>query len=98
MVTSGGAAGHDEELHGRAMAEWVAANAEELDVLYVIWFNKSWDPGDGYRPWSEWQTYDAACTDGCDPSHGHFNHVHVSVRLMPGDPPSARCPFPDCTE
>jgi hypothetical protein len=98
MITPGGSAGHDDEQHGRAMAEWVAANADELDVLYVIWFNKSWDAGDGYLPWSEWRTYDPDCVGGCDPSHGHFNHVHVSVELLPGDPPSAECPFPDCTE
>jgi hypothetical protein len=99
MATSGGRAGRDDELWGRAMAEWLAANADELDVLYVIWFNKSWSSRDGYLPWDRWRTYQPGCDDGgCSPSKAHTNHVHVSIGLQPGDPPSASCPFEDCTE
>jgi hypothetical protein len=91
MITSGGRADATEQVRGQAMAEWVASNAQELNVLYVIWFNKSWNITDGYKPWEQWRTYDDDCINGCDPSHGHFNHVHVSVRLMPGDPSWAAC-------
>lgn len=96
MVTSGGVANPAERERGQAMAEWVAANAEELNVLYVIWYNKSWNPSDGYKDWEAWRDYGCG---GCGASAGHYNHVHVSVKLMPGDPPSAHCPGTTaCTE
>ena len=47
-----------------------------------------WRPSDGYRPWSQWRDYGCG---NCGPSGAHYNHVHVSVHLVPGDPPLAHC-------
>lgn len=83
---------------GRALAEWVAANAEALNVLYVIWWDRSWNPTDGNIPWEQWRNYET-CKNPCtDPYTGHYNHVHVSVKLMPGDPGSAHCSHRGCSE
>lgn len=77
-----------ERARGDAMAAWLRANAEELDVLYVIWYERIWSAGradEGWRPYS-----------GDSP---HRNHVHVSVGLQPGDPSWARCnPNYSCSE
>ena len=70
------------------MAAWVQAHAEELHVLYIIWYNRIWNPSrDGSVPWSQWRSY-----GGSGVTLGHYDHVHVSVHLVSGDPPSARCP------
>jgi hypothetical protein len=96
MLTSGGVARDEERSRGQAMAEWVAANATELNVIYVIWYNRSWNPSDGNIPWNQWSDYGCG---GCDPSAAHHNHVHVSVKLQPGDPDWAHCVFGiPCTE
>ncbi|MGH9213339.1 MAG: lytic transglycosylase domain-containing protein [Acidimicrobiales bacterium] len=98
MATSGGRAGGEEAAWGQAMAEWVAANAEDLKVLYVIWYDRSWNPSDGDIPWEEWGDY-SGCSNPCtDPYTGHHNHVHVSIELQPGDPPWARCTHDACTD
>jgi len=99
MATAGGIAGGDERAWGQAMAEWVAAHAEELNVLYVIWADRSWNPDDGDPvPWEQWRDY-TGCANPCtDPTVGHFNHVHVSVHLQPGDPAWARCTHLTCSE
>jgi hypothetical protein len=88
MITSGGVASGHERARGQAMAEYAAAHAAELHIIYVIWFNKVWNPSDGNISWESWRSY--GCGD-CGPSGGHFNHVHVSVHLQPGDPPIAHC-------
>jgi Lysozyme like domain len=99
MATAGGIAGGDERAWGQAMAEWVAAHAEELKVLYVIWADRSWNPADGDPvPWEQWRDY-TGCANPCtDPTVGHFNHVHVSVHLQPGDPAWAQCTHLTCSE
>lgn len=92
MMTDGGQAGGEEKVRGEALAEWLAANAHEMNILYVIWFNKVWNTKEPYKPWEQWRTYDGDCVNGgCDDSHAHRNHVHVSVKLMPGDPAWAQC-------
>jgi hypothetical protein len=98
MVTAEGMPSEDERTRGQAMAEWVADHAAELNVLYVIWYDRSWSPSDGQIPWAQWGDY-GGCENPCtDPSSGHYNHPHVSVKLMPGDPASARCSHGSCTE
>jgi Transglycosylase SLT domain len=91
MATSGGVAAGDERAWGDQLAEWVMANADSLNVIYVIWYRRIWNVGvDGAAiPWSEWRDYN--CRRGCGPSDAHYNHIHVSVRLMPGDPAPASC-------
>ena len=92
MITTGGgrAAGH-ERTRGQALAEFAAANAAELKIMYVIWFERSWRPSDGLIPWEQWRPY-----SGDSP---HTDHVHVTVHLQPGDPPLAHClPQYSCSE
>jgi hypothetical protein len=76
----------DERPRGDAMAAWVQANAAEMNVLQIIWYKRIWHPRDGNIPWSQWDTYSGSGATG-----GHYDHVHVSVKLMPGDPAFARC-------
>ena len=98
MASHGESAAGGDRAWGRAMAEWVAANAEALNVLYVIWWDRSWNPSDGNIPWEQWRDY-GGCANPCrDPYTGHYNHVHVSVKLMPGDPGWAHCSHGGCSE
>ena len=91
MITGGGAAEGGDRARGQAMAEWVAAHAADLHVLYVIWYGRIWNASDGDVPWEKWDAY-----FGESP---HTDHVHVSVELMPGDPADARCrPGIACSE
>jgi hypothetical protein len=95
MLTSGGVARGEAQARGEAIAEWLAAHAEELHILYVIWYRRYWNASEGYKPWERWGPYHCS---SCDPSDAHYNHVHVSIAFMPGDPPSARCrPGVRCT-
>jgi transglycosylase-like protein with SLT domain len=80
----------DDRSRGDEIAAWVQANAEELHVLYVIWWQRYWDPRMGEIPWEEWDPY-----TGPNP---HTDHVHVSIELVPGDPGWAECPHDTCTE
>ena len=90
MITGGGSAaeGPDRE-RGQAMAEWVMSHADELHLLYVIWYRRIWDPSMGNVPWDQWRPY-----SGASP---HTDHVHVSVKLMAGDPSWAECPHDHCS-
>ncbi len=96
MLSTGPPADAVQRARGEAVAEWIAANHEALGILYVIWWDRSWKPANGIIPWEEWGDY-TACEGACernpssDPSNGHYNHIHVSVRLQPGDPAFANC-------
>jgi hypothetical protein len=91
MITGGDTAEGDDRARGQAMAQFIADHAEELNVLYVIWYRRSWNPSDGDIPWERWRPY-----SGASP---HTDHVHVSVRLLPGDPGWAACrPGISCSE
>ncbi|GIG71445.1 coiled-coil domain-containing protein [Phytomonospora endophytica] len=73
-VTPGGFGGEaygEAKAYGDNLAGWYVEHADELGVLYVIWYRKIWMPGQG------WTTYDGA---GGEPNSDHTNHVHLSVR------------------
>ncbi len=60
------------------MAEWLRANADALDVSYVIWAGRTWSPSrasEGWRPYTGGGVYDPT-----DATGGHHDHVHVSTR------------------
>jgi hypothetical protein len=85
MVSSG------ERDRGDALAAWLQANAEELDILYVIWWRRIWNPSMGDVPPGQWKPYSGASD--------HTDHVHVSVALAPSDPSWAHCvPGIACSE
>lgn len=79
----------DERRRGDAMAAWLQANAEQLNILYVIWYRRIWEPSMGDVPHEQWSPYSGASD--------HTDHVHASVRLMPGDPGWAECPHSTCS-
>ncbi|HEV7762668.1 MAG TPA: lytic transglycosylase domain-containing protein, partial [Acidimicrobiales bacterium] len=94
MMTGGGVAAGNDRARGQAMAMFAAAHAKDLKIIYVIWYAKIWYPRNGNIPWERWGSY--SCNGQA--SDCHYNHVHVSVHLQPGDPPLAHCPPRRCTE
>lgn len=79
-----------DQARGQAMAEWLMENAEDLNILYIIWWRRWWPSYEDQQPWEEW--------DGYSGGNPHTDHVHVSLKLMPGDPGSAECVIDSCTE
>jgi hypothetical protein len=55
--------------YGNNLAAFFIFNADRLGILYVIWYQKIWLPGSGWRSYS-------GC---CDASSKHTNHVHLSM-------------------
>ena len=82
MVTQPGtfAQGADRD-HGWEVADWLRANAGPLQVKYLIWQGRYWDPSVRDEPgnWGIRYTgggiYDVRSATG-----GHFDHVHASFR------------------
>ncbi|MEV6306166.1 hypothetical protein AB0M02_42610 [Actinoplanes sp. NPDC051861] len=68
--TFGGDATGADKTYGNNLANYFINNADELSVLYVIWYRRIWLPSSG------WKSYSGA---GGDPSSDHTNHVHLSV-------------------
>jgi hypothetical protein len=68
--TFGGDATGADKTYGNNLANYFINNADDLNVLYVIWYRRIWLPSSG------WKSYSGA---GGDPSSDHTNHVHLSV-------------------
>lgn len=75
--------------YGTMIAEFYMEYADELNVDYVIWWEKIWVAGrDDEAPWEEWQTYSGMggwSPDGMgsppfngDDNSAHRNHPHIS--------------------
>jgi hypothetical protein len=65
---------------GWQVAEWFRAHADPLQVKYLIWQGRYWDPGvadDGGwgRRYTGGGVYDTRNATG-----GHYDHIHVSFR------------------
>lgn len=58
-----------DKAYGDNLAGWFVGNANALGVMYVIWYRRIWEPGNG------WSTYNG----GGSPAGDHTNHVHVSI-------------------
>jgi hypothetical protein len=65
----GGVATGGDYTYGSNLAAFFVNNANNLAVLYVIWFRKIWQPSTG------WRTYSGSGS----PAATHENHVHLSV-------------------
>jgi hypothetical protein len=65
----GGTATGGDKTYGTNLAAFFIHNASRLGVMYVIWYQKIWLPGSG------WKTYGGCC----DPAARHTNPVHLSV-------------------
>ncbi|ABP55823.1 hypothetical protein Strop_3390 [Salinispora tropica CNB-440] len=66
----GGDATGGDRTYGNNLAAFLVDNADQLAVLYVIWYRQIWLPSSG------WTSYSGAAGD---PSSDHTNHVHLSV-------------------
>ncbi len=82
MVTEPGTfAGGAERDHGWAVANWLRANAGALQVKYLIWQGRYWDPsvqesgGEWGRRYTGGGVYNVRTATG-----GHYDHVHASFR------------------
>lgn len=67
----GGVATGASRTYGNNLAAFYVRNADNLGVLYVIWFKQIWQTATG-----NWKTYNGQCGA---PSCDHTNHVHLSV-------------------
>ncbi|ROT38432.1 hypothetical protein SODALDRAFT_339841 [Sodiomyces alkalinus F11] len=68
---SGGAA----TISGREMAEWVMNNRGTLNLKYVIWGQRIWNPSvDRVMPWNQWRSQE----DRGSITQNHWDHMHVS--------------------
>jgi hypothetical protein len=59
---------------GWRIARWVEAHADELNVSYVIWDSRKWNP----RASDRWRPYTHPYGNS-NPTLAHRDHVHVSV-------------------
>jgi len=66
----GGVATGDDFVYGSTLAAYFVKNANQLGVMYVIWFKQIWTPAVG------WHHYSGVAGD---PSSDHTNHVHLSI-------------------
>jgi hypothetical protein len=70
-----------ERDNGWQLARWLRANAGPLQVKYLIWQDRYWDPsvqddpGNWGRPYTGAGIYDVRTATG-----GHYDHVHASFR------------------
>jgi hypothetical protein len=55
----------DQRLYGNNLAAFLVRNAEQLGILYVIWYKQIWFPATG------WKSYHG--------DSDHTDHVHVSL-------------------
>jgi hypothetical protein len=70
-------AGEPEMRHdGWALAHWLVANADRLDVKLVIYRDKIWSAA---RSPEGWRDYTSPYGDPKDPTLRHLDHVHVEV-------------------
>jgi hypothetical protein len=66
----GGDAQGADKVYGSNLAAYFVRNADNLAVLYVIWYRQIWTPAAGWHRYSGQHG---------DPSSDHTNHVHLSV-------------------
>lgn len=68
-------AGGTATLSGKQIAEWVMNNRGTLNLKYVIWGQKIWNPSqDSVKSWDSWRTME----NRGDVTQNHWDHVHVS--------------------
>ncbi|KAK0725109.1 hypothetical protein B0H67DRAFT_569591 [Lasiosphaeris hirsuta] len=68
-------AGGTPTISGREIAEWVMNHRSTLNLKYVIWGQRIWNPSvDSVLAWTSWRSMD----DRGDVTQNHWDHVHVS--------------------
>lgn len=66
----------DNRREGWALAHWLVANADRLDVGVVIYRDRIWSAA---RSPEGWRSYVSPFGDPDDPVQRHLDHVHVEV-------------------
>ncbi len=61
-----------ERAHGWTIADWLVANADPLQITYLVWDGQLWTT-------AGWRTYQSSSYDVTTPTGGHYDHVHISV-------------------
>ncbi|EEQ30456.1 hypothetical protein McanCB56680_003836 [Microsporum canis] len=75
MMCTTKAGKRDRDFFGRLMAEWVMYNRKALNLKYVIWGQRIWNPSiDSECPWTLWRPME----DRGSITQNHWDHVHVS--------------------
>jgi hypothetical protein len=62
------------QAHGWAFSNYLVANADTLDIMYVIWQKQIWSAAradEGWRPYTRYPNGNL--------QQNHYDHVHVSV-------------------
>lgn len=70
---------YDDQLmrhHGWALAHWMVANADELDVSIIIYRDNIWSAA---RSPEGWRDYTSPFGAPKDPTQRHLDHIHVEV-------------------
>ncbi|MBN9100846.1 MAG: hypothetical protein J0I49_22440 [Pseudonocardia sp.] len=82
MITTPGTFAKGAELdHGWTIAKWLRANAGPLQVKYLIWQGRYWDPSVKDQGGSWGQAYTGGGVYNVrDATGGHYDHVHASFR------------------
>lgn len=82
MVTTPGTFAKGAELdHGWTIANWLRANAGPLQVKYLIWQGRYWDPSVKDQAGSWGRVYTGGGVYNVrDATGGHYDHVHASFR------------------
>lgn len=74
-------AGGDDLAAGWEVAQWFRANADALQVSYLIWQGRIWSAGRGDTDSGWGQPYGGGGVyDPDEATGGHFDHLHVSFR------------------
>lgn len=66
---------------GDVVARWVARNSKQLNVKYVIWYQRIWMAG---KPTTTWR----GMSDRGSGTANHVDHVHISFRSGRGTCPA----------
>ncbi|KAK2765075.1 hypothetical protein FQN54_008774 [Arachnomyces sp. PD_36] len=61
---------------GQELAEWIMDNYVDLNVMYIIWGQKIWNPSSGEEPtaWENWRDME----DRGSVTANHWDHNHIS--------------------
>lgn len=62
--------------HGWALAHWLVANADRLDVSIIIYRDQIWS---AHRSPEGWRDYVSPFGNPKDPTERHLDHIHVEV-------------------
>lgn len=80
---------------GNEIAAWFVTHADRLNVSYVIWRQRIWNPSrdPAGASWDNWRRME----DRGDPTQNHMDHVHVSFKPTGVYTPPTTTPAPNPT-